>query len=128
MADLLVEWVSKAEDDYQVAQREMRSRGKKSYDAICFHCQQAIEKYMKAFLYAKKVDFPKTHNLIELLRLCSPLDGSFEMYKDLLIELDRYGVRYRYPGVSAEKEDAKSALSGAKSLREFLRTKLGIND
>jgi HEPN domain-containing protein len=87
-----------------------------------------IEKYMKAFLYSKKIDFPKTHNLIELLRLCNSLDGSFEMHKDLLIELDRYGVRYRYPGVSAEKEDAKSALSGAKTLREFLQKKLGIHD
>lgn len=128
MDDLLAEWISKAEGDYQVAQREMRSRGEKNYDAICFHCQQAIEKYMKAFLYARKIDFPKTHNLIELLKLCSPLDGSFEMHKDLLIELDRYGVRFRYPGVSAEKEDGKSALNGAKTMREFLRTKLGIHD
>ncbi len=37
MNDLLAEWVSKAEGDYLVAQREMRARGRVSYDAICFH-------------------------------------------------------------------------------------------
>lgn len=104
MNDLLAEWVSKAEGDYLVAQREMRARGLVSYDAICFHCQQLVEKYIKAFLYNNNIDFPKTHNLIELLELCIPLDSSFEMQRDLLMKLDRYGVRYRYPGISADIE------------------------
>ena len=128
MNDLLAEWVSKAEGDYLVAQREMRARGRVSYDAICFHCQQLVEKYIKAFLYNSNVDFPKTHNLIELLELCTPLDSSFEMQMDLLMKLDRYCVRYRYPGVSADKDDAKFALSGGKTLRSFLRMKIGLYD
>lgn len=128
MNDLLAEWVSKAEGDYLVAQREMRARGRVSYDAICFHCQQLVEKYMKAFLYNSNIDFPKTHNLIELLELCIPLDSSFEMQRDLLMKLDRYGARYRYPGASADKDDAKFALSGGKTLRSFLRTKIGLHD
>jgi HEPN domain-containing protein len=126
MNEILVEWISKAEGDYGVAQREMKARGKVSYDAICFHCQQMVEKYMKAFLYKNNIDFPKTHNLLELLDLCSRLDPSLNLQKDLLVELDRYGVRYRYPGVSAEKEDAKSALSSAKILRDLFRMKIGV--
>ena len=128
MNALLAEWISKAEGDYLVAEREMRVRNKANYDAICFHCQQLVEKYMKAFLFANEVDFPKTHNLIELLELCLPFDNSLEMQRDLLVAMDRYGVRYRYPGRSAERDDAKSALKGAKILRDLLRMKLGIND
>lgn len=128
MNDLLVEWIAKADGDFLLAQREIRIRKNANYDAICFHCQQAVEKYLKAFLHQKGIDFPKTHNLNELLELCLPVDSSFEFQRDLLKELDRYGVRYRYPGISADKEEAQAALRNTKSLRLFLRTKLGLND
>lgn len=122
----LAEWISKAEGDYLVARREIRARGERNYDAVCFHCEQAVEKYMKAYLLKKGVDFPKTHNLIELHELCLALDGSFEIQRDLLLELNQYGVRYRYPGVTAEKEDAKLAMAHAETVRAFLRAKLGL--
>lgn len=122
----LAEWISKAEGDYLVAKREMRARKYQNFDAICFHCQQAVEKYMKAYLLKNGVDFPKTHNLIELLELCLPLDGSFEIQRDLLLELNQYGVRYRYPGLTAEKEDAKLAVRHMETARAFLRAKLGL--
>jgi len=128
MNELLAEWISKAEGDYVLARREIRVRKGANYDAVCFHCQQSIEKYLKAFLFQNSADFPKTHRLIELLELCLPLDASFEFQRDLLRELDRYGVRYRYPGISADKEEAQQALRGAKSLRSFLRIKLGLDD
>jgi len=128
MNDLLAEWISKAEGDYLVAKREIRARGKVNYDAICFHCQQFAEKYIKAFLYKNSVDFPKTHNLIELLELCLLLDASFELQRDLFIELNHYSVRYRYPGISADKEEAKRALNRAETLRAFLCVKLELHD
>ena len=122
----LVEWISKAEGDYVVAKREIRARRNNNYDAVCFHCQQSVEKYMKAYLHKNGIDFPKTHNLIDLHELCLPLDGSFEIQRDLLLELNQYGVRYRYPGVTAEKEDAKLAMTHTETARSFLRTKLGL--
>ncbi|PIV26463.1 MAG: DNA-binding protein [Anaerolineae bacterium CG03_land_8_20_14_0_80_58_20] len=128
MNEELAEWISKAEGDYMVAKREMRARRDNNYDAVCFHCQQSVEKYLKAYLHKNGIDFPKTHNLIELHELCLPLDGSFEIQRDLLLELNQYGVRYRYPGLTAEKDDAKLALNRAKTLRSFLRMKLGLNE
>ncbi|MFZ5822202.1 MAG: HEPN domain-containing protein [Chloroflexota bacterium] len=127
MNDLLAEWISKAEGDYLVATREFRARRQANYDAVCFHCQQLAEKYLKAFLYKNRVDFPKTHNLNELLELCLTLDGSFEIQRDLLTELDHYGVRYRYPGMTADKADAKLALDRAHIVRSFLRMKLELD-
>lgn len=50
MNELLAEWISKVEGDFLVAKREMRVRSEANYDAICFHCQQMVEKYMKALL------------------------------------------------------------------------------
>lgn len=128
MNALAVEWLEKAEGDYATAGRELRARRRPNYDAACFHAQQTAEKYLKAFLQEHRVAFPKTHSLIELLELCLPLDASFELQRDLLVRLDRYAVRYRYPGESADKDEARQAFRAVKVVRTFVREKLGLPD
>jgi len=113
MNDLAIEWIAKAEGDLSTAGRELRARRNPNYDAACFHAQQAAEKYLKAFLQERAAYFPKIHNLIELLELCLPFDASFELCRDLLVRLDRYAVRYRYPGESADRGEARAAFEGA---------------
>jgi HEPN domain-containing protein len=81
MNSLTVEWIEKVEGDYATAKRELRVRRHPNYDAVCFHAQQAAEKYLKAFLQEQNAPFPKTHDLIELLALCVPLDASFELQR-----------------------------------------------
>lgn len=126
MNPAVAEWVKKAEGDFSTAGREIRARKSPNYDAVCFHCQQCAEKYMKAVLQASDRHIPKIHDLIEIMALCLPVDPTFEMLRADLIALDRYSVRVRYPGVFAEKEDAKAAYQAAKVVREFIRQKLGI--
>lgn len=126
MNDLTAEWIAKAEGDLTTAGRELRARRSPNYDAACFHAQQAAEKYLKAFLQERDESFPKTHNLIELLELCLPLDPLFELQRDLLVRLDRYAVRYRYPGESAERIEARAALDSARVVRGFVRERLGL--
>jgi len=48
--------------------------------------------------------------------------------RDLLIQLDRNAVRYRYPGASAEWKEAKEAVRAAKQIRAVMRQKLGLHD
>ncbi len=124
MNDLTAEWIAKAEGDYATAGRELRARRRPNYDAVCFHAQQAVEKYLKAFLQENGADFPKTHSLIELLQLVVPLDAGFEWQRDLLIRLERYAVRYRYPGESADLDEARSAFKAAQAVRRFIRQRL----
>jgi HEPN domain-containing protein len=126
MNALLAEWISKAEGDYAVAQREVEINGGNP-DAVCFHSQQMAEKYLKAFLFKNKVDFPKIHNLIELLELCLTIDKSFETSREFLDRLEDYAVLYRYPGASADQSDAEIAFQDAKNVRTFMRVKLEIN-
>ncbi len=126
MNALTAEWVEKAEGDYATAGRELRARRHPNYDSACFHAQQVAEKYLKAFLHKNGVNFPKTHSLIELLELCLPLDASFELQRELLVRLDRFAVQYRYPGESADKDEARQAFRSVTSIREFVRSKLGF--
>ena len=69
---------------------------------------------------------PKTHNLIELLEMCLRVDPTFEMMRRPLVLLDRYAIRYRYPGESAEKDEGQAAVQAVKVVREIARSRLGL--
>jgi HEPN domain-containing protein len=127
MNALVAEWIGKAEGDYFTALREYRVRKHPNYDAVCFHAQQAAEKYLKAYLLERGISFPKTHSLVELLELCLTVDSSFEFYRDVLVSLERYAVQYRYPGPAADKDEARLAINSLKVIRLHLRNRLQLS-
>lgn len=69
MKPITQEWVNKAEGDFATAQRELQVQHMPNYDAVCFHAQQCIEKYLKAYLQEENIAFTKTHDLSVLLNL-----------------------------------------------------------
>jgi len=127
MNALLAEWISKAEGDYAVARRELEVNGG-NHDAVCFHSQQMAEKYLKAFLFKNRVDFPKIHNLIELLEMCLSIDSSLEECREFLDRLEDYAVLYRYPVASADQSDAQIAFRDAEKVRIIMRAKLELHE
>jgi HEPN domain-containing protein len=118
------EWVEKAETDYKAAIDLGRRRKDPLPEAVCFHCQQCAEKYLKAFLIWHGVPFPKVHDLIALKTLCAEKEGSFELIHDLLESLVGYDVAIRYPGEAATLEDAREAIAVVKQVRQFIRSRL----
>jgi len=126
MRALTKEWVDKAEGDFHTASREAQARKAPNYDAVCFHGQQCTEKYLKAYLQERGQRFPPVHDLIELLELCLPYDGTFELQRDLLKDLTKYAVEFRYPGELATRDDARASLKAMKVVRAFMRQKLGL--
>jgi len=97
LRDLVEQWLAKAEVDYRTAQRLMRDQ-EPIREAIAFHCQQAAEKYLKAFLVRHQVEFPKTHNLEQLLDLMAPIAPELAASLEESEVLSPYGVDIRYPG------------------------------
>jgi len=126
MNPLVPEWVEKAEEDFTVAQRELRARKNPGYNAVCFHAQQCAEKYLKALLLEANIPFSKTHNLIMLLDLVLPLDPSWEIMRPELARLNGYSVHVRYPGESADKSIAREALASCREVRLRARSGLGL--
>ncbi|MGQ9627678.1 MAG: HEPN domain-containing protein [Anaerolineae bacterium] len=124
--EYLREWIDKAEEDYQVAITLVRRRKNPVPNAVCFHCQQCVEKYLKAFLVQRGITFPKTHDLLELQKLCLSEDPSFEFIGDLLDCLNPYSVEFRYPGEGATPEEARSAVKAMKISRRFLKDRLNL--
>ena len=98
--DYLAEWVGKAEEDFEAACVLICLRKRPTPNAVCFHCQQSAEKYLKAYLVREGIKFPRTHDLLELHKLCSSVDPGFELIADLLDHLNPYSIEYRYWGRS----------------------------
>lgn len=107
MNEMIKEWVDKAEADYHTALREYRARKHPNYDAVGFHAQQAIEKYLKAILQLRNVRFEKVHDLLALMKLCLPFAPELELQKELLSYLNPFAVTFRYPGESATREEVR---------------------
>ena len=94
--ELVAEWLRFADDDIDTVLllKEMRPQ---HFEIICYHCEQAAEKYLKGFLVSKDQMPPKTHDLTNLCNLCSEYDNDFI---NLLLQcsyLKQFGVQPRYP-------------------------------
>jgi len=126
MNSIVSEWVEKAEGDFQTAEREMRARKAPNYDAVCFHAQQCAEKYLKAFLIHRQIPFRPIHDLEVLLGLITPIGTDFEFIRDLLLLLNDYAVDIRYPSEFATKDEARAAVKAMRTVRAFMRQKLGL--
>jgi HEPN domain-containing protein len=126
MNPLTLEWVEKAEGDFITATRELRARKAPNFDAVCFHAQQMAEKYLKAVLQEHANPIPKTHSLADLMALCMKIDPSYQMVQSDLNIMEGFAVQFRYPGQSADKSEAKTALKAARVVRTFFRTRLGL--
>ncbi len=90
-----------------------------------FHCQQAVEKSLKAALAVRGVEFPHTHDLDGLLELCSTngLDGPSEL--DGVDRLAPYGVHMRYGTGRGGVLDRDQALRWASSAIDWAETLIG---
>jgi len=89
---------------------------------ICFHCQQSIEKYLKAFLTCYDCHVSKTHDLQYLAILCSDFDHHFKGYD--LSDFRDYGVGIRYEDFMPNLNEAKEAVKTAKEITDYIKKKL----
>jgi HEPN domain-containing protein len=122
----VLEWISKAEQDYETAETMARKRRNPVPDIVGFHSQQCIEKYLKAYLVSAKIDFPKTHDLIELLEIAIAKDPLIDAYRADLRTLNPFSVQFRYPGDSATIEESRIALKRMRKARKVFREKFGV--
>ena len=122
-------WFQKAENDLLSVQNNLKAEQYAS-DTVCFHCQQAAEKYLKGFLAWHQMPFAKTHDLLDLLRrLMQVSNMDAQMLSDNLLLLDRYSVSIRYPQEYEEEpneEEVREAVEAAYAVRAWVCSRLGL--
>ena len=114
------EWVEKADADFISSRREYRARKYPNFDAACFFSQQCIEKYIKARLVEEGIRFPNTHDLEALLDLALPVEPLWIAFRHQLSDLTSFAITFRYPGESATRDMAKTAIKNATQVREHI--------
>lgn len=93
--EYLKNWLFRANEDIAVIDSLFKTDPVLYASTICFHAQQAVEKFLKAFLVYHNVDFPRTHDVDFLLLECKKIDS-----KDFNVDLGSlsdFGVNIRYP-------------------------------
>jgi HEPN domain-containing protein len=113
-------WIRYAEEDLRLAKQGLKISSSCPYRLIAYHAQQCAEKYLKAYLVFKQVDFPYTHNIRSLIQLCI---GDWTEEISDADELTPYAVTTRYPGIDdrVTGKDVIHALELAKKVRKVVR-------
>ncbi|HOC67519.1 MAG: HEPN domain protein [Candidatus Hydrogenedentes bacterium ADurb.Bin101] len=109
---LLSEWLRRAEDDIKVVELLLANETGLA-TPIAFHAQQAVEKYLKAYLTWHQVPFPKTHDIERLLVLVESINKNLVCSLADTTVLTLYAVEVRYPGdmAAATNEEAQDAVA-----------------
>lgn len=122
---LLAEWLRKAEDDVKVVELLLANETGLA-TPIAFHAQQAVEKYLKAYLTWRQVPFPKTHDIERLLVLVESTNKNLACSLADTTVLTLYAVEVRYPGdmAAATNEEAQDAAALMRKTRDAILSDL----
>jgi len=128
-SDIVNTWIGKADHDLGSA-KLIFLHIPDYFDTIAFHCQQAVEKYIKASLIHLGIEFQRSHDLPYLLEMLSTKveikPGSF----DKAILLNGFSVEIRYPNqiIHLTKEELQSAISIAEDFKELAEQITRLNN
>ncbi|MDQ3181237.1 MAG: HEPN domain-containing protein [Acidobacteriota bacterium] len=73
------------------------------------------------------IHFAKTHNLLNLLNDLLPIEPSWVNLHKSLAFLTVYAVKYRYPGDSADKVEAKESVKNCRLIRKTVRQSFALS-
>jgi HEPN domain-containing protein/predicted nucleotidyltransferase len=99
------------------------------FSHVCFSCQQAAEKALKAYLFARRQSLVRTHDLVKLLNHCVAFDRSFEELGEICVALNEYYADTRYPdtlkfSTAFTQEESVRAVAYAERAVEFIRLRV----
>ncbi len=116
------QWLAKAASDLLNADNNLKAENI-PLDTVCFHCQQAAEKILKATLAAGGRAYPFTHDLLLILEKVLEIDSGAERLRDDLSILMPYAVEIRYPDdwFMPSLEDAREAREAVERVLEWTK-------
>jgi HEPN domain protein len=115
------EWFDFANMDFVCAKHLYENMHPRPLTIICYHCQQASEKFLKGLLIGLNEEIQKTHDLLVLAKLIkNSIDVPIDILKICAI-LNPYSVRSRYPQeVYVDDNDTKYAIDSAYKLKKWV--------
>lgn len=112
------EWLTYASHDLEAA-KFLQAMKPKPIEIICYHCEQAAEKAIKAIIVYNGAigGLPKKHELVFLLQQIKNMVEIPDEIYDFSAALTPYGISVRYPNdLELLSEDADLALKYAEEI------------
>ena len=114
-----MEWLAIADSDLDSA-KILNEAVRRHFEVICYHCAQAAEKYLKAFLIYHDILPEKTHDLIKINKYCAGIDNAFQSLKTICDFLNRFANDIRYPNkYEVTDSDVNFAIDAVEKIRNF---------
>lgn len=121
---IVKEWLDFANKDISSAKYLLNMRPT-PLEIICYHCEQAAEKVLKAYLIHHDIEPPRTHDLRLLCKICADFDKTFDEMSKSCANLSAYGVQSRYPfEIEIIDSDMQKAIVDANNVMDFTLQKL----
>jgi HEPN domain-containing protein len=121
--ELVRDWLTRANHDLRAA-RILATPENPLLDTAIYHCQQAAEKSLKAWLQSIDDPFPKTHDIEDLVEQASASNPGFRQLAKAASVLTPYVSAFRYPGGFDEampsSEEFDAALEYANTIYDFV--------
>lgn len=118
-------WLKRAKSNLQIA-RAGKVFEDILFEDLCFDCEQAVEKSLKALLVSIDISFPRTHSISHLIELIE--EHSIEVPDEIKdsISLAAYAVSTRYPGdfEPVDEEEYQEALEIAERVFDWIKNKI----
>lgn len=123
--EYILEWVQYSEMDLKTANYLFENMFPKPLEIICYHCQQAVEKMLKALLITYGEKLQRTHDLGLLAEQLAEFVDISDKQIEMCDELTPYGVKIRYPQeLFVEEYHVIKALDNANQLCQWLKGKI----
>jgi HEPN domain-containing protein len=118
-------WFEKAENDLLNISNNLSAKNI-PWDTVCFHAQQAAEKYLKGFLIFHGNTPPRTHDLIAILGNCIDYDDTLSNIKEDCFLLSEMAVASRYPSDIYEpaESDGKKMIRSANNIKQEITSRV----
>ncbi len=126
--EIIREWINKADEDFDFARINLEE-GRNFFAQICFHFQQAAEKYLKAYVVAHELEFRKIHELPLLLKICMSRDPSFGEIREECEYLTVFYVDTRYPvhwPTNYSLQESQKAFQATRRIQAFVKDRMGL--
>ena len=115
----VLQWFDYGDADLETAEH-LLTMNRLPLEIICYHCQQAAEKYLKGYLLHNDIFPPKIHDLDRLCAMCKEHNEEFEMIYSECERLTHYGTQPRYPNeMLIEEHHMTQALENARKIKAF---------
>ena len=119
------DWRILAERDLTVADYLAVNMKPVPTEIIVFHCQQAVEKYLKGALVILGEEPPYIHDLDRLCSMAEKHRPLFTGISSLCTIINYFSVQPRYDrGLSLSEDDMRLVLKHSKTIKEFLQKEM----